>query len=96
MAQLHGDRSKIKSCTMEQSLGIYEDQWIKPIDPWGDMLSELDPLESILSTRLTDKTFRGIMNFIKATKVGTTTDQIQMALVSELISKIHSQNLILF
>lgn len=43
---------------------------------------DLEQFESILPTRLSNKTFNGILNFMKATNIGSTTDQIQKALVS--------------
>lgn len=53
------------------------------------MENELQVLEDILSTRLTDGTFRGIISFIKATIPGTPIGEIEKALVSSQIYRIH-------
>lgn len=82
MTQLQGDQSKITACAMERNLGMYENlEWRLKYER-GKRTIDLEQYESILSSRLSDETFRGIMNFIQATKNGTTMDQIQMALVS--------------
>lgn len=40
-------------------------------------------IESMLSTRLADDTFRGIINYYRTTKIDTPTDEIHQALVSK-------------
>lgn len=82
MTKLQGNRTKIDACTMQQQRGMYEHQGLPWYIPTGYMQNLLEIMESILPTRLTDETFRGIMNFIRATKTDATTDQIQKALVS--------------
>lgn len=82
MTQLQGDRAKIDACTMQKQRGMYEHQGTPPRVSTDFMQDLLEMLESILPTRLTDETFRGIMNFINATKADTTMHQIQKALVS--------------
>lgn len=84
MTKLQGDRAKIDACTMQKQRGMYEHQGMPPRVSTYFMQELLEILESVLPTRLTDETFRGIMNFIKATKSDTTMDQIQKALVSTI------------
>lgn len=43
----------------------------------------IQSLESVLSSRLTDETYRGAINFYKTTIVDTPIDDIGKALVSE-------------
>lgn len=93
MTQLQGDRSKIDACTMQNSLGMYEHKGLHPLMPRDYMQNLLEQIESILPTRLTDETFRGIMDFINATKAGASMDQIREALVRNRTKCFHySQN----
>lgn len=70
MTKFQGDQSKISIYTMKINRGAH-------------YFSNLDKIcEIIFSTRLEDETFRGTMNFMHATKSGTSKNQIQNALVS--------------
>lgn len=95
MTELQGDQSKIDPCTMEENLGKWEHSWGTPRDPNGYVSIDLEQTENVLPVRLTDETFRGIMNFLEATKKGASTDQIQKALVNYtyMWKKYKSQNL---
>lgn len=90
MTQLQGDRSKIDVCTMQKRLGMYERQGMHPLIPMDLIQTLSEQLESILPTRLPDETFRGIMDFINATKADTSMDQIRKALVCYTSNKVLS------
>lgn len=80
---------------MERNLGQWEHHHsVLSTDPKGYESIKLDEIESILTVRLSDETFRGMLNFMKATKVGSTLGQIQKALVRLLLhdSKMNSRN----
>lgn len=83
LLQLHGERSKIDACTMQKRRGVH---WYHPR---GYMQMFMDQVESTLPTRLTDASFRGMVNFINATKADASMDQIQQALVSYRAKCIH-------
>lgn len=86
MSRSHGDKSKINACTIKENPG----NWIKggttfngiDMDSNDFMEYQLDGYEAALSTRLSDETFRGIINFQRATIPGTPIDEIEKALVS--------------
>lgn len=85
MTALKGDQTKINLYTLKTQLGKFEHKIFHSYDPRGyEPISDedLEELEFIFPVRLTDETFRGIMNFIGATEVGTTRDQMLKALVS--------------
>lgn len=72
--ELHGDKSKINVC--EQPPGY---------PTMTNVLFEFHStmLESILSTRLPDETFRGLLNFLKVYAVQANQNERQKALVSD-------------
>lgn len=79
MAQLHGNESKIHACMIKESPVNWDDgmRFTKEY-----MEYQLQGLESMLATRLTDETFRGIINFKRATIPDTPIDDMKKALVS--------------
>lgn len=85
MKKLHGDQTKIDVCTMEKNLYNWDDH------PEWEYLSEV--FEYLSSARLTDETYGGMMNVLKATKVGTSKDELQKALVRLFYNKMHSTKL---
>lgn len=68
-----GVESKVNACMVKKN----NRKW----PGCRDMMST-EQLESILLTRLSDETFRGLMNFEKATIPGTPINEIEKALVS--------------
>lgn len=70
MDDFRGVASKIDACTVAKNLRRQQ--------------INFETLENGLLTRLSDETFRGIMNFIKAAEIDTPMDHIQKALVSEM------------
>lgn len=73
MTGLRGEQTKINACMVENHAMI---------------IDNFDLLKDVFPTRLSDETFRGIMNFFEAFKLSdTSTDQIQKALVSHSIAK---------
>lgn len=78
ITQLHGNTSKISACTIKQS-DLARD--------WNTNLKRtlqrvLNMIETILSTRLNDESFRGIINFMQAFRPDTPIDEVEKALVS--------------
>lgn len=77
MTQVQGDQSKINLNTMKRNLGRWDHKRERPRDlneyTW---LGFEKLVENISPTRLTDETYRGILNFMKATKAGTSRNQI--------------------
>lgn len=80
--RFQGDQPKISVCYMQKQLQILEnDSEMKYRKRAIDI--NLERMEYILPIRLTDETFSGMMNFIKASKVGTSIGEIQKAVVSK-------------
>lgn len=85
MTRLHGDKSKIDACMIKENPGDW--QGLPANSRMEYMESILQQLEYYLSTRVPDDTFRGIINFEKATVPDTPIDDIEKALVSSQITK---------
>lgn len=79
IAQSHGNESKIDACAIKENAINWHDgmRYTKEFLEY-----QLQGLESMLSTRLTDETFSGVTNFLRATIPGTPIDEIEKALVS--------------
>lgn len=79
-----GHNSTIDACTVKNNVKILKNLEERERDNLETrfIAIDLEQLESMLSVRLSNEIFSGIMNFMKATNVGSTTDQIQNALVS--------------
>lgn len=75
---MHGDSSKINACL------IKENTIAETSGPETEKASEM--FESILSTRLPDESFRGLINFVKAHRPYAPITEIEKALVSFLKS----------
>lgn len=83
MKRLNGDKSKIDSCMIKESPGNWENYWTAWHNTREFMEHKLQLLETILPTRLPDETFRGILNFKRATIPDTPIDEIEKALVRQ-------------
>lgn len=83
--ELHGDKSKINACMMKENPGHWN--WPSYLNTRREMESTLQKIESIFSTRLPDESFRGLINFLKATIPDTPIDEIERALVSEKMNR---------
>lgn len=79
MVRLHGNETKINACMIRENPVL----WEKEIHYTKEFTENLlAGLESMLSTRLSDETFRGIINFERATITGTPISAVEKALVS--------------
>lgn len=76
---MHGNESKIDACMVKENPVVWE---IGMRFTTEFMEYQLQGLESMLSTRLSNETIRGIISFKRATIPGTPTDEIEKALVS--------------
>lgn len=74
-----GAEEKITVCTILKAQEIQKTEGPVNVTEYYILLN---PMEWILPTRVTDETFRGIMNVQKAMPLGTPTDDIEKALVS--------------
>lgn len=80
--RFHGDESKINACAIKEHPGMWEDYWQSYHNTREFMEDDLQRQKSVLMLRLSDETFRGIFNFLKATIPDTPIDKIEKALVS--------------
>lgn len=76
MAEFHGDKSKIDACM------VLQERANKKLtkDEFEYYSATVEP---VLSVRLPDETFRGLINFTKIVIRNTPTDEIEKALVSK-------------
>lgn len=86
--RFNGDKAKINACLIEENPGYWESYWSSWHNSREYMKSKLIEVESILLTRLTAETYRGILDFKNATIIDTPTDEIEKALVSKRRRKI--------
>lgn len=74
IAGLHGDKSKLNACVqLPEGAQMTKDQF--------DYFAR--EMESILSLRLPDDTYRGLLNIIKAYQTRTPKNEIENSLVSD-------------
>lgn len=83
MKQMDGDRSKINACMIKEMPKNWERYWEVWYGSRSYLEHDLQQLESILPIRLPDETFRGILNFKRATIPDTPIDEIEKALVRQ-------------
>lgn len=90
--KFQNDICKIKNETSTKNMGPTAQILTK-----YSALSLSHALESILSTRLPDETFRGAIDYIKATTPAATMEEIQKAIVSlkHIINECMIQKLII-
>lgn len=86
--KVHRFGSKINACMIKENWSNLKEVQYDVTSTYGRILSmeyleiEMKNVESILSTRLTDETFRRIINFQKAVILETPIHEIQKALVN--------------
>lgn len=77
----HGNETKITACILKENQNN-PDIWGQDFDI-ERYIALVEPMEEwILPARLTDETFRGILNLFIAIMPGTPVDEIENALVS--------------
>lgn len=82
---MHANGSKITACMIKENSALLEN-WMGydgiSIDRRITIEAKVNNAELILSTRLTDETFGGIVNFEKAIKLNKSINEIQKASVN--------------
>lgn len=76
MEKYRGDESKISVCIIKENPG----KWLRPMEY---MTFNLEAIESIMLTRLTPDTFRGIISFEKEITPHSSIDKVEKSLVSD-------------
>lgn len=90
LKRYQGTDSKIDACRIKANPGNWTDYWKTWMNAREYLEGEvLKVLESMLSTRLTDETYRGLVNFLRATIPDTPIDDIEKALVSKKERKLY-------
>lgn len=90
---LHGDKSKVNACMIKEKAGHWSSFW--SVENRRELMEgHFRGLESILSTRMDNETFRNLIDFLKGTIPDTPISKIEKALVSwtsNLIRNIYSE-----
>lgn len=83
--RIQDNESKVDACKMKEYAGNWGNYWIGSylLNSRTSMESMLQELEYKLSVRLIDETFRGVINFLRATIRDTPINEIEKALVIE-------------
>lgn len=77
-----GNDLRVDACKVKEHPGQWEDYWMLHHNTRHYIEREIQALESKLSTRLADETYRGLINFLRVTIRDTPIDEIEKALVS--------------
>lgn len=90
LARLRGNETKIDACMIREAPGNWEQLMHEnPLQNTKEFMEYLlQGLETVLSIRLPDETYRGIIDFLRATIPGKPINDIEKALVSERIISI--------